>query len=371
MKEFLKRVFRCLFYTFRIFKIEQNKIVFSSFNGKGYGESPKYICEELRKDNKYKLYWCVKKYDDSIPSDIHQIKMYTLIWAYNMATAKVWVSDSRMPIIVSKRKKQFYLQTWHSSLRLKKIEKDDETHLPKEYIESAKCDSKMIDLMTCGSKYSYDTYRNSFWYDGPIKMTGTPKFDIYFKKNDDIIDKIYEKYNIPKTKKILLYAPTFRSFNPDFDGQIDFDRLEKEIRDNYVFMVRLHPESKNRKIKGTNVINVSEYPNLQDLLIASDLLITDYSGCCFDCLPTNKRCILYVPDLDEFLQKERNLYFDYNELPFDVTYNIKELNSAILNSNHYLEKYMKFQKNIGLYENGKAAETIADIIRKVILDEKI
>ena len=369
-KKIIKFIFKILFLIFGILKIKKNTIVFISFNGKGYGENPKYICDELLEDD-VEIIWIVNQYYDNIPIKVKQVKKYSIKYFYYLSTARVWVSDSRMEEFVKKRKGQFYIQTWHSSLRLKRIEKDAEEHLPIKYIKAAKHDSKMIDIFTCGSNYSYNTYKNSFWYDGNILMTGTPKFDIYFKKNEDIINSIYSKYNVPKSKKIILYAPTFRSFNKKFDGEIDFNLINNEIYKKYVFFVRLHPECKNRMVNSNKIINVSDYPNFQDLLIASNLLITDYSGCCFDCLPNNKKCILYVPDLEEFLKKERNLYFNYNELPFDVVYNIDDLCNTILLENNYYDRYKKFEKSIGFQESGSASKKIANIIRNVVKNEKI
>src|SRR5690606_28368099 len=93
-----------------------------------------------------------------------------------------------------KRKSQYYIQTWHSPLRLKKIEKDIENNLDESYIERAKIDSKMCDLMISGSDFSWNIYRNSFWYDGEILKCGTPRCDIFFTNNTYIIEKVYKRF---------------------------------------------------------------------------------------------------------------------------------------------------------------------------------
>ncbi len=370
-----EKVLSILFYSFWIFKVDNNKIIFSSMNGKGYGENPKYICQKilcLKLD--CKLFWAVKEYDETMPSNIIQVKIYSIKWFFHMATAKIWVNDSRFPSYVKKRRTQYYIQTWHSSLRLKKIEGDVVCQLPYSYIRMAKHDSKMIDLITCGSNFSKETYENSFWYDGPILMSGTPKFDIYFLKNKEtIVKSIYHKYNIGFEKKSILYAPTFRSNKKKFAGCIDFNILsENSDFENYIFLIRLHPEAQTKIESKNNLINVTNYPNFQDLLISSDLLITDYSGCCFDALIAKKPCILYVPDFDEYISKERNLYFEYSELPFPIVKNMDELQDKIINFNY--DKYIKdidsFSVKVGLNENGNSSEIIVNRIKEVLKNDK-
>lgn len=382
MKEIIKNIiFKILvlpFYVFRIFKIKNNRIIFSSFDGHDYGENPKYICEELiKKIEQYDIYWSINNNYNNLPKNVKPVKIYSLKWFYIMSTSKVWINDSRFPLFVKKRKEQYYIQTWHSSLRLKKIEKDVEKSLGEAYIKKAKHDSKMIDIITCGSGFSENTYKKSFWYDGKVTMTGTPKFDIYFNKNEKnkIKEKIYKKYKIKNNKKVILYAPTFRSNIDNFSGNIDFSKLEsnEKLMNDYIFLVRLHPESKNIKFNNKNVINVTEYPNFQDLLISSDMLITDYSGCCFDTLVANVPCILYVPDYEEYIKKERNLYFEYRELPFLITKDLNELVNNILNINikNYELKIEKFKEKVSLFEDGKASSRIVKIINEVMKNEKI
>ena len=80
-----------------------------------------------------KLFWAVKEYDETMPSNKIQVKIYSIKWFFHMATAKIWVNDSRFPSYVKKRRTQYYIQTWHSSLRFKKIEGDVVCQLPYSY----------------------------------------------------------------------------------------------------------------------------------------------------------------------------------------------------------------------------------------------
>ena len=376
IKKILYLILSLIFIILRICKIKQNRIIFSSFGGKGYGENPKYVCDALMdKKGDYELVWSISKYDGDMPQQIKQVKIYSLKWFYYMVTSKVWVNDSRFPKFVKKRKGQFYIQTWHSSLRLKKIEKDVEKFLPRTYVDDAINDSEMMDLIICGSEFSKKTYQNSFWYNGPIAMFGTPKFDIYFAGLDQKIkSNICKKFGIDENKKIVLYAPTFRTLDRNYNGNIDFDKfIDDEKFSDFCFLIRLHPEAQNKIKENKNIVDVTTYPNFQDLLIASDFLITDYSGCCFDALIANKKCVLYVPDLDEYTKKERELYFNYSELPFVLAKNIEELKNNILHFDDckYQKNILSFSTRVGLCENGDASILVANKIEEVIKNEKI
>lgn len=379
MKSFIVYVwYRYISAIFRIFPIKNNRILFSNFFGKGYGESPKYIAEEILNNNKdYELIWLVKdKYYENIPQKIKQVKRGTLKELYYISTSKIWIDDCRKHHGIKKRKAQFYIQTWHSSLRLKKIEKDATDFLTKDYIKCAKADSKMIDIITCGCEFSYNTYKNSFWYNGKILMTGTPKFDIYFDSSQrkKIKDSILKRYNISKNKKIVLYAPTFRKNNDNFNGTIDFDKFNKIALDkNMIMFVRLHPNSKTTIKSNENIINVTDYPNIQDLIVSCNILVTDYSGCCFDALIADKACVLYVPDLNEYEKNERSLYFKFDELPFEKLLEEKELFNTIASDEmDYLKRnYKYFSEKVGLCEDGTSSKKIFSIIERVVNNEEI
>ena len=149
----------------RIFPIKKNKIVITSFYGKGYGDSSKYICNYLINNQKenVEIVWLVNDIsDNNLPKEIKAVKYKSLRAIYERVTAKIWIDNARKHDYELKRKDQYYIQLWHSSLRLKKIEKDAINYLPKTYIKNAIHDSKMIDLMVAGCEFSYNTYKNSF-----------------------------------------------------------------------------------------------------------------------------------------------------------------------------------------------------------------
>ena len=363
----------------RVFPIKHNRVLLQNFSGKGYGDSPKTIAQYMiDNDLRYELNWAVSKKNASgFPKEIRQIKIYSLKYFYILATSKIWISNSRFEQFVKKRKKQYYIQTWHSPLRLKKIEYDAYDFLSPYYKKVMKNDSKMIDTMISGCLFSEELYRKSFGYAGEVKGIGTPRCDLFFDENKVLRarQKVCDVFNIPKDSKIVLYAPTFRKNTNSNWLNIDslYTEINKTFNDFYL-IVRLHPRLKNNLcIRNQKIIDASRYPDIQELICANDLLITDYSSCMFDQFIAKKPCILYMPDLKEYLQRERSLYFEINELPFPSCEDISGLSRSLeeLKSKSTEFAIREFGKKVGLYENGRATELLVEIINRVAKNEKI
>lgn len=368
MKDNLKRFFLKLYFIFlRLFKIKNNKIVITSYYGKGYGDNSKYICKELlSRKNNYDIVWLVNDMKEEFPDGIRKVKFKSFRSFYELATAKIWIDNCRKHDYILKRKEQYYIQTWHSCLRLKKIEADAIDLLPKEYIRNAKADSKKMDLLTVGCGFSEEMYNRVFWYNGKKLRCGTPRCDLFFNENDKkyVKDTFLKQYNINADTKIILYAPTFKKSSNEII--IDYEKIIQKLLkyDKYIFLVRFHPISKNTIKSSKNVINVTDYPDIQELIATCDFMITDYSGCCFDAMFASKPCILFTPDFKDYIKKERSLVFDFNELPFDRVYNFDELVFTIGNFNYknYINKVNKFMNKINNFEEGNASKKIANII---------
>lgn len=357
---------------FSCFPINKQKIIVVSYAGKGYGDNGKYIVDELLKDDNVIIYWATKKsFRKTLPSRVRYTKFNSIIYLFHLATAKVWINNARFEFGTTKREGQFYIQTWHSSLRLKKIEKDAIEHMNPQYVKTCIYDSKMIDIIISGCGFSSKIYKNAFWYDGKVEECGTPRCDIFFNKTNkvELKKKIFGRYGIPEDKIIILYAPTFRKGTDEEKCYLNIEKFIDKLDKKYELLVRFHPISKyTLKTKSPYVKNVTDYEDMQELLCVSDYLITDYSGCCFDMMINNKPCLLFTKDLENYLSKERELYFDFNSLPFYNTKTEEELARIIQNfdRNDYKKRIDKFEKEIVLFEDGHAAERIANIILKQI-----
>ena len=374
MKELFGKLLQRLF---ALLPLTKNKIMFVSYYGSQYGCSPKYLSEYIVKNHPdWKIVWAFthpKKYDIV---GVRKVKYLSLRYFYELSSSSVFITNYRMPESYFKRCGQYYIMTWHSSLRLKMIEKDAELLLPSHYVAMAKADSAKIDLLLSGCRFSDEIFRRAFWYNGKILSSGTPRNDMLCSRPfADIAKKIRERLNVNSEEKILLYAPTFREngdvscYNLDFRMLADYLSAVKGGK--WQILVKLHPHlcSLSESIlKGSGAMDVTEYDDIQELLLVADILVTDYSSLMFDFLLTRRACFLYVPDLDTYVQKERNLYFDITKLPFKTSFSQGELHQQIsdLDIDAYLTATDKFMNDIGSYEDGHASQRVTAHINKWI-----
>lgn len=348
-----------------------------SYYGSQYGCNPKYISLYMVKAHpEWDVVWAFtdpEKYD--IPG-IRKVRYMSLRYFYELCTSKVILTNYRMTELFRKRKGQIYIQTWHSSLRLKMIEGDAMDTLPPHYVEMAKADSQQIDYLVSGCQYSTDIFNRCFWYDGKIISSGTPRNDLMFSKDKTLRSQIHKEIGVEDGTKVVLYAPTFRKGDSLEYYNIDYARLiatlEKDQGGKWQILVRLHPHLRpySAQLLGKEacVMDVTAYDDIQELLYASDMIITDYSSLMFDFAMTLRPCLLYVPDLEEYIQKDRKLYFDIKELPFPICKDNDSLNDCITNFNpeEYKEKVYLFLSTVGSFEKGKASDTIMETVLKQI-----
>ncbi len=357
-----------------IFPIKNNRIIFQNFKGKGYSDSPKYIAEKLRQTKSYDLYWITKgKQDKTLPTDIKSVKIYSLKYFYILATSKIWISNVRFELFCAKRKKQFYIQTWHGGLALKKLEYDSIDNFNEYYKKVMKRDNKRTDIMVSNSDFCTKMYRKSFRYNGKIIVVGTPRNDVLVNDKQRLKEKVYSNYSLDQSINIALYAPTYRddySKKPyDIDLELLHQKLVKETGEKWVVFVKLHhfaqDYSKNLFKYNQHIKDATTYPDIQELICASSLVITDYSSVMFDSIISDRTILLYAKDIDDYAN-ERGYYFKFEELPFPIVKNNEELGKLKIKDVlvDHKKKYEKFRKEVGLSESGKATEKIVEIIYK-------
>lgn len=377
IKRFILYVWYVIFGAiFRLLPIQKNKIVCSNFRGKGYGDNPKCIAEIFNEKGTFQLIWIVKKKEkDKFFDKVKMIKKYSLSELYHLSTAGIWIDNCRKDFWIRKRKDQYYVQTWHANIMGKRVEADAEDKLEKSYVKNAKHDSQMADLFLSGSAWLSERYREAFWYDGEILEYGLPRSDIFYQKEADVYKKkVYEYYHLDFGVKLALYAPTFRADgNMDCYG-MDYQQLLTDLQEKWngkwKILVRLHPNIQKRQnaVKySEDVLNGSEYGDMNELIVASELLITDYSSCMFDAMEAGKKVLLYATDIEAYMA-DRGTYFAFEELPFllaedkaDLHNNIKKFEEEI-----YKKKSAEFIRRCGICNCSNSTEKIADYIIKQI-----
>ena len=354
---------------------KQKKVVFVNFFGRGYGDNPKYIAEEIiRQSLPYKLVWLVNDMQSFFPKKIKKVKYYSLKCRYNLATARVIVSNAKGKLPYIKSKSQFYIQTWHGGFPLKYIEKEAESELSVEYVQESKFDSSITDLILSGSDFQTKIIQDSFWYNGEIFKKGIPRNDIFFNSTIESINNLKKDYGFTETHKIVLYAPTFRDDNNTEAYQLDVNGLLEALRektnDTWKLVIRLHPiaESQSSIFEyNENVINGSKYGDPQDLLLISDLLITDYSSTMMDFGIMGKPVLLFAKDLENYVSRCRGLRPIFYQLPFELCKTNEELQSKVMNFdyNDYNNKLTQFLKDQYMsYDDGNASKSVVERIKE-------
>ncbi len=376
-----------VYYVCRVFPIDRNKIVMWTFEGNGgYGCSPKYVAEELIRRNRksgkhYKIVWLVNNMAQEFPKEITKVKSTLWSRAYHMSTAGTWVSNTRTFYGARKRKNQCYIQTWHATICIKPIGKYRGTLFPKMACIVSAYDSRMIDYVLSGSVWCDHMYRKGLLYRGRIIKTGTPRCDVLINQREEKYLQIRKEYHLQADARIMLYAPTFRggsqttkrTVNTD-EATVDFVRLLKTLEnrfgDKWYILLRLHPQlvAKMDKLKthqgSDRFIDVSQRPDMNELIAASDAFLTDYSSAIFEANMIGIPGFIYADDLQEYIADRGELFFDMYQLPFPVALNNDELMENIekFDVDQYKEQTEIFMKKVGMAEDGKASKRVVNLI---------
>lgn len=376
-------------HLYKYLPIQKNKIIMINFSGLGYACNPKYITKKLLNENKkYKIIWLISndlKKTNKFPKNVKLVNFSSERAIYELSTAKIWVSNVRLINLIkrglNKKQEQKYIQTWHGALGIKKIDKDANPNFWKNsnwqnyHIK----DSDMMDYLISNSPFETNVYKNAISNTAEIKELGHPRNDIFFQNNTEIKTKIYSKYNIEDNTKILLYAPTFRDNKHISCYNIDYESLliplSKKFGGTWKIFIRLHPRLLQYKEilvpDTTNIIDVTSYPDIQELLTTVDCTITDYSSCIFDFLLTKNPGFIYATDIKDY-NHDRGFYYPLQKTPFPIAENNNELIQNILNFNYddYIKNVEKFLIEKRCMDNGHASEKVVKLIDEIINEDK-
>ena len=368
----------------------EKTILFQSSVGRNYTGSPRYIYEEMIEkgmDKEYKIAWVFEEsIYDSIEIPGNGIKLNKSSFKFLLYTlkSKYWIFDTRQPNYLKKPKDTVFIQTWHGTplkklaLDMEKVDMSANTDIEK-YRKKFKKNTSDWDYLVSQNSYSSEIFRRAFAFNGNMLEIGYPRNDILFNKNNpEDINQIKEKINIPKDKKVILYAPTWRDneFHKDgiykFATEMDFDLMKDELKDDYLLIVKYHYSVKDNidwDKYSPFVIECNESWDIQELYLISDILITDYSSVMFDYAILKRPMLFFTYDLEFYKNNLRDFYFDMvEEVPGPLVENTEDLVNEIksLDSEEYFkeygEKYNKFNSKYNEFDNGTASEEIIKII---------
>ena len=371
--ETFKKVY--MFMANKTLGVNNNKVVLSSFGGKSYSDNPRAISEKLHEMYpKFDIVWLFNNPEEKrkiIPNYIRCVKRGSFRALREQATAKFWIDNFTKPVYVYKNKKQIYIQTWHGDRGFKKI-LHDSTFVPLNYklIESTICD-----LAISGSDYGNEIYKSAFRYDGDILQTGSPRNDILVNNAKSLDNTTKSLLGIKQATRILLYAPTLRrmaSSNKSnqhigvIDLTVALNLMEKKTNELWVCLVRAHSAVSGLVGIPTNekFIDVSSYEDMSDLLLISDMLITDYSSSAGDFALLDRPIVLFQADREDYLKHDRTFYFDMDKSPYMIVQHKEEL-VELINEMDW-ESIPKNCKEIldfyGTTETGEASRKVVEFM---------
>ena len=364
----------------RLMPVKKNRVVFSSYYGRGYSDSPKAICQALLDSGeKLDLCWLVKNDREAatLPAGVRPVPHTGFEKFKALATARVWVDNCRKYENM-KKPGQFYLQTWHG-FALKRLEADVADHLEAAYVRAGQTDSAQTDLYLSGSRFMTELYQNSFWYHGRVLQIGTPRNDVFFTPQPETGAKVRKALGLAPERKLLLYAPTFRADRSTDAYCLDADGVRKACETRFggawTVLVRLHPNVADQSASlfaydGVHTVDATLYPDMQELLVSADLLITDYSSSMFDYALSGKPVVRFTPDAAAYAG-DRNFYFELDSLPFPGAETNALLEQTILQLPAQNRAWAEFAARNGFAEDGQAARRCADLIINLIKGETI
>jgi len=371
-----KNQWRLLFYRKIALRMSVKKdlVFFESFNGDLYGDSPRYIYEKyIDTDGINRRYvWSIKKEGSkSIPGKHKRVKPGTMRYMLALARAGILVSNMRQPSWYVKRKGQFFFETWHGTPLKRLVFDMDEVYTASPgYKKTFYEQSRKWDRLLSGNPYSTEIFEHAFMMPREkIVELGLPRNDrLKADKDEETKRKLKEKLGLPADKKIVLYAPTWRDNkfkgSGDYEMKLPFDGdFINKVPDCF-FMLRMHyfvsGTSGMEEIFKDNAVDMSVYDDINDLYLASDILITDYSSVFFDFALLERPIIFYAYDEDEYKGELRGLYFDMEYCPGPVVKTQDELAVALKKDPEYFRPYHERYKATGDFFTGQSDAKAAE-----------
>ena len=330
---------RFIYYFMKLRKT-RNRIVFLSRQSNDISLDFKLLKKEIEKQNSdVEIKVITKKIEKKVSSVIKGFFVILKSMCY-LATSKIVIIDGyNIQISTLKHKDDLKVfQIWHSLGAIKKFGLDALNTKKDQKVAKVMCMHKGYDYINCGSDYMRPYFSKAFGYTDNLNCLGLPRID-YLVTNYKVLKKrIYTDYPSLKSKKIILYAPTFRK-----DNNYKIDELINSIDlTKYNLIIKVHPSMKT-SIKNKKVYTCNSYSTLK-LLAVADYVITDYSGIFVESLALNKKIYLYTYDIDNY-KKIPGLNIDLEKEFKSITFKDEKKLFESLCKNKYDKELLKDLKS--------------------------
>ena len=374
--------------------LDPKVVVFSCFMGRSFADTPRAIYEAMCSDPRfddYELWWIFRESklnqfkNDPRLSRAHIVRRSSEEYQKLLGRAKYWIFNARCPEYMNPKPDQVYVQCWHGT-PLKRlgydvqIETNNALNTTLELARRFEMDSAKWTYLISPSAFTSQHLSDAFGL--AEERRPSVVLEVGYPRNDAIAracetpgtlaaatTRIMDELGVPRDKKLLLYAPTWR--DNDYkagvgyvqDTLIDFDLLQRELSDEWCILFRPHYYIANEfdfSRYGDFVFNAANVPDINDLYIIADALMTDYSSVFFDYAITKRPMIFYWPDFEFYDENVRGFYFDPRTIPGPKCTTSEEVVAAVKDIAHwnatYGEAYADFRDTFCPQDDGHAAE---------------
>lgn len=314
--------FRALAYAVmrRALPVQPNKVLLESYWGARADCNPLALARALRDHGGFDLVWSLSP-GAPLPKDVpgRRVRRGSLAMLYQAATARYLVNNANFADQIVKRPGTVHLQTCHGTpLKLMGLDIRPKNPAEMDWDRfSERC--QRWDYLLSSNPHSSRAWRRAYPYAYRMIETGYPRNDVFFNATDADRARIRRDLGVPKGKRVALYAPTVRD---DLRGKslplghdlFDAEAVAAALGDDYVLLIRAHYFLRQAEQISGRAIDVSRYPNSNEIALVTDLLITDYSSLMFDFACLRRPVVLYQYDLAEYSGR-RGVYFDVSACP--------------------------------------------------------
>ncbi len=363
MKKTGYAIFAIMYYICRLFRVKGDKVMCIMTHDPSRGGNVGTVVRALKRSGRLYRFYSIRKEDRGRPL------AFFLVKPYHMATSKYILMDNAfLPMAYMKFPKEVkVVQLWHGTGTVKKFGQDVNRGTELGRLEERA--NAAITHLVVNSEYTKRQYMGAFGVsEDKVCVLGLPRTDHFFamrarKKNGGATNRLYRFHPNLVGKKIWLYAPTFRDGETeDPKVRLDIGQMSAGMPDGVVLLLRLHPHVAEayrdvewRIFGRENVVDVSDYPNLNHLLYAADALITDYSSIIFEYCLLGRPMYFYAYDLEEFTRSGRGFYEDYESyVPGPVSRGTEELLEQMCTGACGKEEAARFVKDNYDYLDGRS-----------------
>ena len=355
-----------------------DSIFFEAWKGRQYSDNPRAVFEELvRRGDERRRVWAVEHHGVEVPDGVETVVVGSRDYYRALGRARSVVSNDSMPKHYVKRPGSVYGQTWHGT-PLKRIGFDIENlqMANKNYLTQFAKEVAKWDALVSPNAYSTEIFRRAFRFDGRVLETGYPRNDVFHRPDERAARTAAaaDRLGIEPGKRVILYAPTWRDDQYDKSGRyqfamkLDLERMYRQFKDDAVLLIRGHQlvaDSVDTSMFGGFARNVSHYPDISDLYLVADVLVTDYSSVMFDFVNTGRPMLFFTHDLEAYRDDLRGFYIDFEaEAPGPLLTHTTDVIAALTDLDRvaaeHAGRYEAFREKFASLEDGRAAERFVD-----------